>query len=304
MSSLGPLLVALVLQGGIAPEFAALFEVREHRYTGGDYHDEVFRYRLFVPDTANAQDRRALLVWLHGHGEAGRDNLLQLTWLSHLVMPPPWRRERYGFYLLAVQCPLDNPDWVCSSSSTGDDMIHVLLPILDETLRRERIDLDRIYLSGVSGGGSGCWELACQHTDRFAAVAPLAAGFPEEAIQLRDLSIWAFHSKNDQAPPIEPVRQGIEAIKSAGGRAHLTEIDSANHDCWTVAFQQYYLMDWLLTQRRGSLAHPPGTIPLQVRLSHLISGWHSGLIFLQAAILVTLAYVVWLYLKRLRRISR
>ncbi|MFM7411593.1 MAG: alpha/beta fold hydrolase, partial [Planctomycetota bacterium] len=47
------------------------------------------------------------------------------------------------------------------------------LAALDAVLAREPVDPRRIYLTGLSMGGYGSWELAARHPDRFAAVLPI-----------------------------------------------------------------------------------------------------------------------------------
>src|SRR6187431_2128981 len=99
------------------PDFVALYKPLEFRYTGGGYLDEVFLYRLHSPDTTGPTDKKPLIVWLNGHGEAGRDNILQLRYLSQLMFRPPHVRSRFPFFLLAVQSPPENPDWTAADGS-------------------------------------------------------------------------------------------------------------------------------------------------------------------------------------------
>lgn len=50
--------------------------------------------------------------------------------------------------------------------------------IIEEYSTRYAIDPDRIYLAGGSMGGYGAWHQALRHADRFAIIAPMAAGVP------------------------------------------------------------------------------------------------------------------------------
>src|SRR5262245_7054305 len=138
------LVVALVQPARLPPapnpEFVALFTPCEYRYTGGGYKDRLFRYHLFVPELPR-QQKGPLVVWLHGFGEAGSDNVHHLRWLSHLVFKSPWKKERYPFFLLAVQCPPENPVWTrVRASENDDDMANVVAAILQRTLSEYAID--------------------------------------------------------------------------------------------------------------------------------------------------------------------
>lgn len=132
-------------------------------------------------------------------------------------------------------------------------MLEIVMAITDEMMRDFPIDPDRVYVSGLSSGGSASWELAIRHHKRVAAVAPMASGeMPlDKAPHLSDVAVRAFHSKYEISPSPEPVRRFVEAINAAGGNAKLIEIESNQHDCWTAAFDQHRLLEWMLLQTRG-----------------------------------------------------
>jgi poly(3-hydroxybutyrate) depolymerase len=170
------LLVGLAAPGQVPAEFVTLFTPLEYRYSGGGYEERLFKYRLYVPDATT--ERMPLVVWLHGVGEAGHDNVNQLRWLERLVFRRSWKERDYPFFLLAVQCPLDNSAWTRNGARAAgdDDMIDVARAVMEETLRSYPIDPERVYLAGISSGGSGCWEFAARYPEYFAAVAPMASG--------------------------------------------------------------------------------------------------------------------------------
>lgn len=289
-----------------------LFAISSYRYTGGGYHDKLIRYCLFIPDNTNPPKKLPLIVWLHGHGEAGQDNVRHLMHLGACVfIKPSLGRKRFPFFFLAVQCPADNPDWTTTSESAADDMVNVVLAILDKTVKVFPVDSTRISLAGVSGGGTGCWELAMRAPGRFSAVAPLGSGGGDlsRADQLIGLPVWAFHSTGDRIVKIDGDRKTVAAIRSLGGRAFLTEIESSGHDCWTSAFLDYDLLDWLLYQRRGQVSdYPPGTLTLKNRwhrftsgLAEFAAGWNLWQAILQISIPLVLIFMFW-SAKRRRRL--
>lgn len=264
----------LPLPGEEAPSLASMLLDLTYRYTGRGYHDEQIRYRLFVPDTSDPTKEFPLIVWLHGFGEAGNDNVHQLRYFETIIFQKPWDRKRFPFFVLAVHCPRGNRNWT-TDSPDADDMANVALAILNKTTRDYPVDESRISVAGVSSGGSGCWELASRAPDRFSAVAPMSSSGADdmEIKQLTHMSIWAFHCTDDAKAAVEPDRRTVVAINAAGGRAALTEIDSGGHDSWSAAFRDYDLLDWLLYQRRGEKSDwPPGTMPLSHRWAHFRTG--------------------------------
>ncbi len=255
------------------PAFLTLFDEHRLNYSGGGYRDRLFRYRLFVPQTSGPENRRPLIVWLHGRGTAGDDNASHLRHVSSLILTKPWERERFPFFVLAIQCPRENPIWT-TNSAEADDMINVVWAAIEKTIHEFPVDVDRIVLTGASSGGSGCWELAMRRPDVFAAVAPLASGGADSSRinRLVDVPVWVFHSAFDSGTPIEAVRRTVAALEAVDGSVHLTEVDSHLHDCWTAAFEEHDLLEWLLSQKRGSPGRPPGVLTVRRRLER---AWHS-----------------------------
>jgi predicted peptidase len=303
MQNIIAVLIALVATPPVNPEFVSLFEPLEYRFTGGQYTDREFKYRLYVGATTESDQRMPLIVWLHGMGDGGIDNAWQLRWLERLIFRHQ-AGHRYPFFLLAVQCPPDNPAWTRAGSTfQADDMINVAKEILEQTLRDYPTDPERVYLSGVSSGGTGCWLFVARYPELFAAVAPFASagGDSSTANRIAHIPIWAFHSKDDRGTKIRGVRDTVGAVKASGGNAHLTEVDSAEHDCWSIAFDRH-LLDWLLAQRRGQTpSWDPGALPLGVRLADFARGWQWWQVLLQVGIPVLLIAGVWSAMRARRR---
>lgn len=288
--------------------FTALFDECEYRYTGGRYRDELFHYRLFVPCNGSDAGKFPLIVWLHGFGEGGHDNLSHLRWLDRFVLPFPWDRERFPFYLLAVQCAPDNRQWAFADYAAGDNMVDVAAAIVKAVTSEHPIDPDRVYLSGVSSGGTGCWDFVVRYPQLFAAVAPFAsAGTAQPDLSpIRDIPIWAFHSCDDRITPVEDVRRSVKRLKSIGGTVVLTEVRSVHHDCWSEAFSNYHVLDWLLSQRRGQLSWhtSPSAAALTTDLRTFAASWKWWQVLVQMGIPLTLIGVFAVMVKRSRRAGR
>jgi predicted peptidase len=122
---------------------------------------------------------------------------------------------------------------------------------LEETIAREQVDPDRIYLTGLSMGGYGAWDLATRMPDRFAAMLPVCGGGDERtAARVAALPIWCFHGDADTAVPVERSRSMIAAVQAAGGRPIYSELAGVGHDSWTPAYRDEFVLDWLFSQRR------------------------------------------------------
>ena len=259
------LALALVACGvGFVPpeEIVSQFEDGVYVYTGGDYKDEAFHYRLLSPAKIEPGKKYPVVLFLHGAGERGDDNKLQLLYLPEQMAQPEWR-EKYPCILIAPQCREDKRwvevDWSAKShqqpKEPGDQM-KVAMAILDNVLKAMPADPDRVYLTGLSMGGYGTWDAAARYEGRFAAAAPICGGGDEAmAKALVDLPIWAFHGDQDGAVPVERSRKMIAAIEKAGGHPKYTELAGVGHNSWTPAYSDPKgLLPWLFEQRRTPAA--------------------------------------------------
>jgi predicted peptidase len=210
---------------------------------------EAMPYRFFVPSGYDHQKKYPLIVWLHGAGGAGHDNLRQIsgdqipgtrTWTK------PDNQMRYPAFVLAPQSP---GRWADGSKDALSAPLLLVVGILDSLKSQFNIDPLRIYLAGQSDGGYGVWELITKRPELFAAAIPLCGGGdPARAARVVKLAIWAFHGDADETIPVTASRQMIAAIKRAGGRPRYTEYRGTGHDIWTRAFAEPELIDWLFAQ--------------------------------------------------------
>ncbi|MEJ2163610.1 MAG: PHB depolymerase family esterase [Robiginitalea sp.] len=128
---------------------------------------ETLDYYLYYPAAYNEQpkERFPLLLFLHGGGESGAP--LELIRENG---PPKLLAEgkEFPFLILAPQNPHKKQWW----------NVRAVMELLDRIVAENRVDLDRIYLTGLSRGGNACWELAVQYPDTFAAMAVVCGMAP------------------------------------------------------------------------------------------------------------------------------
>jgi pimeloyl-ACP methyl ester carboxylesterase len=219
-------------------QFPIIATVRSGRSSSG------LDYLVYLPDGYCRSLRRwPLILTLHGRGESGDD--LDLVRRQGL----PLRIEERGGLPFVIVAP-QSPDWSWSVAALG--------ALLDEVLRRYRVDADRVYLVGNSMGGAGTWALAARWPERFAAIAPICGrGDPASAGRLRGVPTWAFHGADDRVVPPEESERMVAALEEAGGDARLTVYPGVGHDAWTPTYADPKFYEWLLRHRRG--ATPPRT---------------------------------------------
>jgi predicted peptidase len=129
-----------------------------------------------------------------------------------------------------------------------------LIAILDAVESRYRIDPDRVYVTGLSLGAFGSFDLAARHPQRFAAIATVVGtGRLEDApgLAAAGIPIWMFGSGVD--PVVKPhwLYQMARALEEAGHpELRFTVHEDMTHDAWRRVYEGSDLYDWLLAQRR------------------------------------------------------
>jgi len=254
------LLVLLALETAAvdqSPSPAAQYQVRNYVYATADGKTQTVAFRLLTPERIEPGKKYPLVIFLHGAGERGSDNVSQLKYFPEW-MAAPEMRAKYPCFLLAPQCPA-NEKWVDSPwdkkhsqpmPKEPSESMKQVIGMIDGLLKSEPIDTHRVYLTGLSMGGYGSWDLAERMPERFAAVAPLCGGGDDtKADRLVGIPLWAFHGDADPAVPVERSREMIAAIKKAGGQPKYTELPGVGHDCWTTAYKDSTgLIAWMFEQ--------------------------------------------------------
>jgi hypothetical protein len=127
------------------------------------------------------------------------------------------------------------------------------------------IDASRLYVTGLSMGGYGTWDLLTRYPKMFAAGIPICGGGdPSQAAAIASLPVWAFHSADDDIVPVSGTRAIIAAMQQNGGSPLYTEYASGGHYCWIPAYGTPGLPEWLFEQQRPAPSSEiSGTITLE-----------------------------------------
>ena len=210
--------------------------------------EQRLNYLLFLPREYEATSGKTwpMILFLHGAGERGTD-------LKRVMVHGPVKQagQVAGFPFIVV-----SPQ--CAEGQTWDN--GPLIGLLDEVISLHQVDTNRIYLTGLSMGGYGCWNLGGAFPERFAAMAPICGGGSPITIKLagedhkarlRQLPVWACHGARDSVVPLEESERMVGAYKQIGGEdVRLTVYPEATHDSWTDTYSNAELYDWFLENTR------------------------------------------------------
>lgn len=210
-------------------------------------------YRLFVPQGYDKTRQYPLVIWLHGGGSSGDDNVGQIS-LDNKLGTHFWtRKENQEKHPAFVLAPQSKSDWDSNTSTDLSAELKLVLAILDVVRKDYNIDPDRLYVAGQSNGGIGAFGLITKRPGLFAAAIPLCgAGNPGLAVRAANAktAVWAFHGEKDDIIASENSRNMITALKKAGGSPRYTEYKGVGHDIWEMVFKEPGLEEWLFAQHK------------------------------------------------------
>ncbi len=247
----------LALPGAVSARVQTGFLDRTVRIAGTTY-----RYQVYVPADYRAKESWPVILFLHGSGERGLDGLLQTdVGLPHAIRQ---NAARFPFIVVIPQCR-ENMTWSTPA------MRAQALAALDRSMKEFHGDRRRVYLTGLSMGGFGTWELAIAQPGRFAALVPICSGvrplsdwpqlrvdlpgdaknddpYADVARRIGKTPVWMFHGDADPAVPVEESRHMAAALKATGAEFKYTEYPGVGHNSWDKAYAEPDLVLWLLSK--------------------------------------------------------
>jgi predicted peptidase len=216
-------------------------------------------YRIHVPAAAtNGTEAVPLVLFLHGAGERGDDNA------AHLIHCVPslldFIAAGHPAIIVAPQCPA-KMQWVDvpwntrfhTMAETPSKPLQAVIEILAREKAALPVDAARIYVTGISMGGYGAWEMLQRFPGQFAAgISICGGGDTNLAARLVDIPLHVVHGDQDRAVPVFRSRSMVESIRAAGGkRVEYVEHTGAGHNVWTRTFADKKNLAWLFNQKKS-----------------------------------------------------
>ncbi len=201
-----------------------------------------------------------VFIFLHGAGERGSDNQAQLTVGLPALVKSLEALQMPCYAIYAPQCPVDqkwvDTDWTASSHVMAAKMngpLEAAFAAFDSLIAvTAGVDHNRLYLTGLSMGGFGVWDLLQRYPTTFAAAMPICGGGDTAQVtQLTKMPVWAFHGRKDKLVKVARTLDMIAALKVAGGQPLMTILEDQGHLCWNKVYQNLDAVAWLISQHRN-----------------------------------------------------
>jgi pimeloyl-ACP methyl ester carboxylesterase len=197
--------------------------------------DTHHQYSLYVPENYTPQQSWPLIVCLHGG--YGQGNEYIWTWLrpaksnGYILLSP----KSIGPTWSVLQPPLD---------------IRSIQAMITEVCETYTVDRTRVYLSGLSDGGTFSYIFGLAAAELFAGIAPIAGDFhPMMDPLLRqkkgvDTPLLVIHGVHDKIFPIETARTARQLFERLGYTVTYHELPDWGH-AYPYKINQQIVLPWL-----------------------------------------------------------
>lgn len=149
----------------------------------------------------------------------------------------------YEFICIAPQCPAE---------SYWPVMTEELFIFLKHCIDTLPVDTGRIYLTGLSMGGYGTWQLAMQYPKAFAAIAPICGGTWPIGLfleKIKHIPTWVFHGAKDSVVPFSQSATPVALLNEMNANIKFTAYPELDHDSWTITYENPKFYEWLFSQK-------------------------------------------------------
>lgn len=223
---------------------------------------DTLNYRVLWPKDFDTSQNYPLVVFLHGAGERGHDNMAQLTHGGQWFVDA---RDSFPAIVVFPQCPpsdywanvtIDREVQPLAISFPKNEppttALSLVMELLDDMSAHSYVNTNQIYLGGLSMGGMGTFELLSRKPDVFAAAFSICgAGAPDTVENFAEIvPMWIFHGAKDNVVSPHYSITMVSSLLNAGGTPNFSLYAQDNHNSWDSAFGEPELLSWLFSNSK------------------------------------------------------
>ena len=230
---------------------------QSHEFT---FNGFTMPYKFLTPHF-KTDDDVPLIIFLHGSGERGKDNIKQLTHGGKFFLDAT-KNKKFNSYVIFPQCD-NNYRW---SSHKTDPWIEddysknislslygdLVVKLVEDLIENHNIDRNRIYIMGLSMGGYGTFDLTSKRPDLFAAAVPICGGSNLDILQNAiNIPHWIFHGDLDPVVPVQKSRDAFNFLINKKSHHKYTEFKDVYHNSWENVFEEGKFLKWLFSKSKN-----------------------------------------------------
>ncbi len=214
---------------------------------GQDLRPKTVNYFIHYPDNydPNRLEGYPVLFFLHGKGEKdtggnanNSDGTLNMSVLNKVLKHGPPKLIENSIWDSSLPLIVVTPQ---SQTASGGFSTNNFDPLFNHIISNENVNLEKLYLTGLSQGANSTYNLYKDRGNNFAAIIPIAGWFSKtlsDCNLVKDVAVWAFHGDNDN---VIGFNSGVAAFNKVVNCAperppKFTAYAGADHFSWTRTY--------------------------------------------------------------------
>lgn len=198
-----------------------------------------FPYSYGNPDSAGK--KYPVMLFFHGAGEPGcptnggiYNNEKQLVHGGQTFRNRVATNQFDGFLLYPQAQEATTSCWSDWGVAPYSPYYNVIINLLDSMAKYTRLDVDKVFLDGLSNGGNAVWTMTAVYPQRVTKAAPSSsAGAGLNYIDYVHIPMWFATGGKDTNPTPGYAVTTYNSIKAAGADIRYTLYPDLGHAVWT-----------------------------------------------------------------------
>lgn len=198
-----------------------------------------YPYSIFVPKMKPGT-KLPLVIVLHGMGGSGERTI------------GPWVERLGGEFIVVCPSYPMGAWWTLNAEQ-------FVLKLIGETRSQYPVDLDRVFLVGLSNGAIGAYIIGMFNPDYFAGIIPIAGSITPRymhfLVNLKNTPLYLIHGSRDPMFPIDLSRRVNQILSDMGYnvvyREH-HEVGAAHGGHFLPESEVPGMVEWLKQQKRDN----------------------------------------------------
>lgn len=225
---------------------------------------QVLPYQILFPANYNPSVKYPVVLFLHGSGERGDDNVAQMKHGAQVFLNPE-NQAKFPAIVIFPQCSRDSYWFSAKIDRTQKPTLFIFdysqninwplqsaIDLVKSLVKSKVADKKRLYIMGLSMGGMGTMEAVSRNPKMFAAAIPICGGADLTYVKkyAKKLPIWVHHGDDDSLVPVKHSRELVATLKDPGANVTYNEYPGVDHNSWNNTFAQPTLLSWLFSFKK------------------------------------------------------
>jgi len=193
---------------------------------------ELYRYAVDVPPGYD-EDRTSPLLVDPGHGSGANENDEGKAGFLGYFRNQVEEARLAGWLIARTEIVEQIGAGDVRGAKSEDQVARVFGDFFRDVASRFHVDLDRVYVSGLSQTGFWSWYLGRARADRLAGIAPMSAvtwQVDQYLENFSNLPAYVLHGAADLTCKVEQPRKTCAELEKLGSPVNYQELAGAAHD--------------------------------------------------------------------------